>query len=197
MKSTRLGNFQPIILRIFQSVLTNRSGSTSTRLAKYIVAEFRRQGVQADLYDLHRDPVPFYSPDEAQDDHAGLLRLKRMAADADGFVLASPEYHGSISGVLKNALDHLGKEHFTGKPVLSATSSGGPVGISSLLQLQAMVRNLHGVNCPEWISIGGEQRKLFETDPEGYLPEHAVLDRIHNALHGFLDLLRRVRGQAG
>lgn len=176
---------------------SNRSGSTSTRLAKYIVAAIRQQGVKADLYDLHQNPVPFYSPDVSHEDHDGLLRLKRMTAAADGIVLASPEYHGSISGVLKNALDHLGQAYFTGKPVLSATSSGGPVGISSLLQLQAMVRNLHGVNCPEWISIGGEQRKLFETDPEGYLPEHAVLDRIHNALHGFLELLRRVRGQAG
>ncbi|AGA58966.1 putative flavoprotein [Thermobacillus composti KWC4] len=184
-------------MRVVAIAGSNRSGSTSTRLAKYIVAELRRQGVQADLYDLHQDPLPFYSPDEAHDDHAGLLRLKRMAAEADGIVLASPEYHGSISGVLKNALDHLGKEQFGGKPVLSATSSGGPVGISSLLQLQAMVRNLHGINCPEWISIGGEQRKLFEAEPEAYMPEHAALDRIHGTLRCFLDLLRSVRGQGG
>jgi|HigsolmetaAR203D_1030402.scaffolds.fasta_scaffold00601_4 azobenzene reductase len=175
---------------------SNRSGSTSTRLAKYIVAAIRQQGVRADLYDLHQNPVPFYSPDDAYEDHDGLLALKRMTAAADGIVLASPEYHGGISGVLKNALDHLGKEHFSGKPVLSATSSGGPVGISSLLQLQAIVRNLHGINSPEWISVGGEQRMLFDgAEPEAYMPEHAALDRIHIALRCFLELIRRMRGQ--
>jgi len=176
---------------------SNRSGSTSTRLAKYIVAELRRQGVQAELYDLHQNPLPFYSPDETHEDHGGLSELKRMLAGADGIVLASPEYHGSISGVLKNALDHLGKEHFGGKPVLSMTSAGGPVGISSLQQLQAIVRNLHGINCPEWISVGGEQRMLFEAEPASYMPEHAIGDRIHSALRGFLELVRRVRGRSG
>ena len=175
---------------------SNRSGSTSTRLAKYIVAAIRQQGVKADLYDLHQNPVPFYSPDVSHEDHDGLLRLKRMTAAADGIVLASPEYHGSISGVLKNALDHLGQAYFTGKPVLSTTSSGGPVGISSLLQMQAIVRNLHGVNCPEWISIGGEQRALFAAESSAYLPEHPALDRVHSALYCFLDMLFRMRGRA-
>lgn len=174
---------------------SNRNGSTSTRLAKYIVAALRRQGVQADLFDLHQDPVPFFSPDEAHDDHEGLLRLKRMAAAADGIVLASPEYHGGISGMLKNALDHLGQDDFSGKPVLCATASGGPVGISSLTQMQAIVRSLHGVNCPEWISIGGEHHKLFEAEPPVYMPEHPALDRIHSALHCFVEMLRRLRGQ--
>jgi len=175
---------------------SNRRGSTSTRLAKYIVAVLRQQGVQADLFDLHQTPLPFFSPDDPQEDHAGLAELKRLAAAADGIVLASPEYHGSISGVLKNALDHLGKEHFGGKPVLSATSAGGPVGVSSLQQLQAIVRNLHGVNCPEWISVGGGQRMLFEAEPSAYLPENAVLDRVHSALRCFLELTRRLRGYA-
>jgi azobenzene reductase len=175
---------------------SNRKGSSSTGLAKYTVAALRRQGVQADLFDLHQDPVPFFSPDVSYEDHDGLRRLKRMTAAADGIVLASPEYHGSISGVLKNALDHLGQEYFSGKPVLCATSSGGPVGISSLTQMQAIVRSLHGVSCPEWISIGGEHHKLFTAEPEGYMPEHAVLDRIHGALRCFVDMLRGLRGQA-
>lgn len=174
---------------------SNRKGSSSTGLAKYIVAALRRQGVQADLFDLYQDPLPFFSPDQLHDDHEGLHRLKRMTAAADGIVLASPEYHGSISGVLKNALDHLSQDYFNGKPVLSVTSSGGPVGVSSLTQMQAIVRNLHGVNCPEWISISGEQSMLFAREAAAYMPEHPALDRVHGALHCFLDMLHRLRGQ--
>lgn len=38
--------------------------------------------------------------------------------------------------------------HISGKPVLSVSSAGGPVGVSSLTHLQSIMRNLHGVNSP-------------------------------------------------
>ncbi|TJY40693.1 NAD(P)H-dependent oxidoreductase [Cohnella pontilimi] len=174
---------------------SNRKDSTSTRLAEYMGRLIRQQGHQAALFDLHVSPLPFYSPDESYVEHATLQQFKKAMLEADAVILSTPEYHGGMSGVLKNALDHLGQDHFSGKVVLSMSSAGGAVGVSSLQQMQAIVRNLHGINCPDWISIGGSQRRSFESGQDEYeRPE--IDDRLHRVLASFLNLARLVRGQS-
>jgi azobenzene reductase len=168
---------------------SNRQGSTSTKLSRYIAAVLTSQGIKAEVYDLHEHPVPFYSPDEDHSGDANLSRLRNMLQQAQGIVLSTPEYHGSISGVLKNALDHLGSHEFSDKPVLSVSSAGGAVGVSSLQHLQTMVRNLHGINCPEWISIGGEQRQFTESGEPANLN---VRNRVTRVLTYFIGLVEKL-----
>ncbi|AZN39909.1 NADPH-dependent FMN reductase [Paenibacillus albus] len=167
---------------------SNRKSSTSTRLVEYIERLIEQKGHSPALFDLYRNPLPFYSPDESEDGHSGLSELKRLLLKADAVILASPEYHGGMSGVLKNALDHLGQTYFGGKPVLSVSSAGGAVGVSSLMQLQSTVRNLHGINAPEWLSIGGAQREWFETGRNLNEIGQEIDDRIHRVLDSFLAL---------
>ncbi|MFC5449497.1 NADPH-dependent FMN reductase [Paenibacillus aestuarii] len=166
---------------------SNRKEATSTRLSEYIQALMVQKGKQVQLIDLYQTPVPFYSPDEGYHNHPGLANLKKSMLEADAIVLATPEYHSSISGVLKNALDHLSKDHFGGKVVLSVSSSGGAIAVSSLTQLQTIVRNLHGINCPEWISIGGDQRKSFST-PVAETIQPDVEKRVKHVVDAFLQL---------
>ncbi|MBT2287707.1 NAD(P)H-dependent oxidoreductase [Paenibacillus albidus] len=179
-------------MRIVILTGSNRKEATSTKLGEYAAHIIRQKGDEAILFDLYKRPLPFYSPDETALEHEHLsgLMLEMLAADA--IVLVTPEYHGSISGVLKNALDHLGQAHFNGKVVLAASSAGGAVGVSSLLQLQAIVRNLHGVNAPDWISIGGLQRKRFEAGYDGYEGGQDIEDRIHLVIESFLNLARKL-----
>lgn len=166
---------------------SNRIGATSTALVKALAQRLERKQAEVSLFDLAGSPLPFFSPDADFTGHDGVQLLRRLVLEADGIVLSTPEYHGSISGVLKNALDFLGKEHFAGKPVLSVSSAGGAVGVSSLTQLQAIVRNLHGVNCPEWISIGGAQRSRYGDS------EDIRLDvRAEQSMNAFLALADRM-----
>ncbi|MBM6382860.1 MAG: NAD(P)H-dependent oxidoreductase [Paenibacillus sp.] len=170
---------------------SNRKNATSTRLGEYAVEVMRNQGHEASLFDLYQTPVPFYAPDEKQAGDHNLAELNSRMLAADAIILSTPEYHGSISGVLKNALDHLSQAHFSGKPVLSISSAGGAVGVSSLLQLQAIVRNLHGINAQEWISIGGAQRRRFEATFDGYEEYEGsqdIEDRIQRVIGSFLNL---------
>lgn len=167
---------------------SNHQAATSTRLAAYIQHLVNANGHESTLIDLHQTPVPFYTPDDAHGGHEALENLKRTLLAADGIVLATPEYHSGISGVLKNALDHLGQDHFNNKAVLSVSSSGGAIAVSSLTQLQTIVRNLHGVNCPEWISIGGDQRKSFQSGV-AFSDIHPDVDkRVRRVVQSFLDL---------
>ncbi|WP_053373617.1 NADPH-dependent FMN reductase [Paenibacillus sp. FJAT-27812] len=174
---------------------SNRDSATSTRLAVHVGQLISKKGHSVLLHDLFQTPLPFYSPDGIGHDHAAVQQLQQAMREADAIVLASPEYHGSISGVLKNALDFLGQDHFRGKAVLSLSSSGGAVGTSSLQQLQAIVRNLHGINSPEWISIGGAQRNLLADGLAAYEGGgHEIHDRIHRSTLAFLELASLVKG---
>lgn len=170
---------------------SNRKNATSTRLGEYAVEIIRNQGHEASLFDLYQTPLPFYAPDEKQNEDSNLADLNTRMLAADAIILSTPEYHGSVSGVLKNALDHLSQAHFSGKSVLSISSSGGAVGVSSLIQLQTIVRNLHGINASEWISIGGAQRRRFEATFDGYEEYEGskdIEDRVQLVIGSFLSL---------
>ena len=167
---------------------SNRKDATSTQLARYIGKLLEAEGSAVRLFDCFETPLPFYDPDAESTDHPALEELKRTVFEADGVVLATPEYHGSMSGVLKNALDHLGYSQFDSKPVLAVASAGGPVGVSSLNHIQTVVRNLHGINCPEWISIGGDQRSF---GPDGEPAHGGTRDRVQKATAYFTAMVRQ------
>jgi azobenzene reductase len=167
---------------------SNRKNSTSTRLSHYIEKQLISQGHELVFFDLYEKPIPFYNPDLNMNTDINLNEMKSAALQAQAIVLSTPDYHGSISGVLKNALDHLGFDHFDSKIVLSVSSAGGVVGMSSLTQLQTIIRNVHGINCPEWISIGSGQHGFQEDGT----PELAkVKERTHKTLSYFIKLAER------
>ncbi|WP_274652187.1 NADPH-dependent FMN reductase [Paenibacillus humicola] len=168
---------------------SNRRDAGSTKLIHYIAGLVRAEGHEAAVFDLHTDPLPMYSPDEIEA-HSNVTKLRQTVLAADGVVLGTPEYHGSVSGALKNALDFLGFDHFDGKPVLSVSTAGGPVGVSSLQHMQTIVRNVHGINCSEWISIGGAQR---EFTADGEPADQDVRLRAGRTVAYFLNMIGRLR----
>jgi azobenzene reductase len=165
---------------------SNREGATSTYLLLYIERLLKAQNISVSFVDLRELHLPLYSPD-SQELHPNAQRLLETVADADGLILATPEYHGSVSGMMKNALDYMNASHVSGKPALSVSSAGGPMGVSSLSHLQSIVRNLHGVNSPEWISIGYGHLSL---DPDGHPLDEGIRDRVGSAVGKFVDLTR-------
>jgi FMN reductase len=74
-------------------------------------------GIEAELFDLADHPVSFAdgSDPEALGDDTGFLVAKLAAADA--VLLATPVYRGSLSGSLKNLIDHVPVAALEGKPV--------------------------------------------------------------------------------
>jgi azobenzene reductase len=164
---------------------SNRKNSTSTKLSRYIENQLISIGHDVVFFDLYEKPIPFYNPDSSLDTDLHLIELKASMLQAQAIILSTPDYHGSISGVLKNALDHLDFDHFDSKVVLSISSAGGATGISSLTQLQTIIRNVHGINCPEWISIGSGQKGFTE---DGAPELQKVRERAHKSLQYFLKL---------
>src|SRR5690606_34062896 len=81
-------------------------------------------------------------------------RLKSEVKRADGIILGTPEYHGSFSGVLKNAMDLMGFEEFEGKMLGLVGVSAGRMGASDALNtLRSVGRALHAWVLPQQVSI--------------------------------------------
>lgn len=91
-----------------------------------------RTGTHLQLWDGLRDVPPYDEDAEAGPTPDGVAELRRAITGADAVLIATPEYNGSIPGVLKNALDWASRPYATnalrGKPVAVIGASPSPRG---------------------------------------------------------------------
>ncbi|MDF2922861.1 MAG: NADPH-dependent oxidoreductase [Paenibacillaceae bacterium] len=170
----------------------SRKDASTTRLAGAVAAGIKTAGHQVFMFDLYEKQLPFFDPDLDYDGHPLVNELWTRFMLAHAIVLASPEYHGAMSGRLKNALDYLALEHFDGKAVLAVATAGGSMANGALTNIQAVVRNLHGINCPEWLCVSGGER-AFGTD--GRLSEGKVQSRADKTTDYFLKLAGQLQSR--
>jgi FMN reductase len=85
---------------------TLRPNSSTERALRYCLAAVERQGGRTKLYCGKDLDLPMYSPHELERTPKA-AELVRALRDADAVVVASPGYHGSVSGLIKNALDYI------------------------------------------------------------------------------------------
>jgi NAD(P)H-dependent FMN reductase len=108
-----------------------RAGSINRQLAELAI-ETAPDGVSLELFDRLGE-LPFYNEDIDTADVAEPVKaLRAAAAEADAAIVVTPEYNGSIPGVLKNAIDWLsrpfGNGALKGKPVAVVGASHGQYG---------------------------------------------------------------------
>ena len=108
-----------------------RAGSINRQLAELAI-ESAPDGVSLELFDRLGE-LPFYNEDIDNDDvPASVVALRSAAADADAALVVTPEYNGSIPGVLKNAIDWLsrpfGNSALKDKPMAVVGAAHGQYG---------------------------------------------------------------------
>ena len=118
---------RPVILGFSGSLRKDSSHAAILRTLGEAVAD------RADLRLMPLDDVPLYNADHDGDDRpAAVTMIKRRIGEADGVIMATPEYNYGISGVLKNAIDWISRPAYNsplkGKPALIITSSPGATG---------------------------------------------------------------------
>ena len=95
---------------------------------------------------------------------------------ADGLILGTPEYHGSFSGVLKNALDYLDFAQTEGKMIGLVGVSGGAMGAFDAMNgLRSVGRAMHSWVVPLQAAVP-EAWKAFS--PEGEIQDSATKARL-------------------
>jgi NAD(P)H-dependent FMN reductase len=130
-----------------------RQGSYSTRALKIALEYAKKQGAEVRLLELNRLVLPLYDPSapaSKEVEHA-----TEAIAWADAFILASPDYHGSVSGALKNFLDYF-YEEFAGK-VFGYIVASHEKGLTVMEQMRTAVRQCYGWSMPYGVSINGPQ----------------------------------------
>jgi FMN reductase len=142
-----------------------RPGSFTRMALAEALAGARSTGAITELIDLREYQLPFATENDGEEQQArDVLRLRERMRLADGIILATPEYHGSFSGVLKNALDLMGFEEFEGKMVGLVGVSGGRMGaFDALNTLRGIGRSLHAWVLPLQVSIP-EAWSVFDAD---------------------------------
>jgi chromate reductase len=122
-----------------------RRGSHNTALLQAAVG-LLPPGVELEVYEGLRD-LPLYDPDQdVEPANLAVKRLRDAIAAADGVLIATPEYNGSIPGVLKNALDWASRPFpanaLQGKPVAVI---GASTGLFGAVWAQAETRKVLGI----------------------------------------------------
>ncbi len=134
---------------------STREDSANKKLVQEAASFARQMGASVTVIDLKNFPMPLYDADV--EENRGLpenaKRLRKMMIDSQVIFIASPEYNGSVTAVLKNTLDWASRgenkqgssEAFKGKKfVLMSASPSRMGGARGLVHLQNIIENIGG-----------------------------------------------------
>ena len=154
-----------------------RPGSYTRMALQTALRGARETGAEATLIDLREYQLIFCDGKENESGYPNdVFQLRGEVKRAHGVILGTPEYHGGVSGVLKNALDLMGFEELEGKMLGLVGVSGGALGaVHALSHLRTVGRALHAWVIPEQVAIS-EAWKAF--DEKGNLKNPEVEERL-------------------
>jgi FMN reductase len=143
---------KPLIVGIGGTV---RAGSTTERALAVALRAAEAAGAETRLFGgefLAKLPIFDPRPGQITPEQSELAGAVRAA---DGVIVATPGYHGSLSGVVKNALDTLeltrddATPYFQGRPVgVIITADGWQAAGTTLMALRAIIHALRGWPTP-------------------------------------------------
>ncbi|ARU18051.1 NADPH-dependent FMN reductase [Croceicoccus marinus] len=150
---------------------TQRPNSSTELLARAVLDICASHGADVRLFGGEQlAALPHYDP-YSSDRTGGERDFVEAVRQADGIVIASPSYHGGVSGLIKNAIDLLEdlradeRPYFDGRPVgLLVSAAGWQAGGVTLAALRGIVHAMRGWPTPMGIAINSIEQKPFAED---------------------------------
>lgn len=162
---------------------TNRPGSSSERLTEAVLGFAREQGAETRMFGgAALAALPHFAP-ESPERTDGERELVEAVRAADGLIIASPGYHGGVSGLVKNAIDLLedlrgdARPYFDGRAVgLIVTAAGWQAGGVTLQALRGITHAMRGWPTPLGVAVNSIEQKPFGAD--GGLADEAIAGQL-------------------
>ena len=158
---------------------STRKESYNKMLVRIAGQGAEESGAKVTIADLRDFPLPLFDEDleAAEGQPQNAIDFKKLMVENDGFLLASPEYNSSISGVLKNMIDWVSRPvkdetsllAFAGKTVLVMSASPGALGgLRGLVHVRSILGSLGMIVLPDQTAIP----KAYEAfSPDGSLKD--------------------------
>ncbi|WP_433267403.1 NADPH-dependent FMN reductase [Actinosynnema sp. CS-041913] len=166
------------VVGIGGSLRPNSQSERAMRIALAGAAEAGAKIIEVTGPDL---VLPFYDP-AIPDRPENARRLVDALRAADGVVLVSPGYHGTVSGLVKNALDYVEDLRTDPRPYLDgravgcvAAAQGWQASVTTLTALRSIVHALRGWPTPLGSAINSRE---VDFDLEGGCSDHSVADNL-------------------
>ena len=179
------------ITGICGSLIANGSTKKALTIALSGAAEFDAETTLLELRDID---LVFYGSVPQDEYPPDIVRLRDEIRNSQGIILATPEYHGSLSGALKNMLDLMSIDDFETKIVGLVGVAGGHIGaIHSLDTMKTICRNLHCWVLPQEVSIANSGQAFND---DGTVTNPSLEERLLNVgrqVVKFADVQKKVQ----
>ncbi|MEZ4825288.1 MAG: NAD(P)H-dependent oxidoreductase [Bacteroidia bacterium] len=163
-----------------------REGRRTHRVAHRLVEVLSAQDeVEVRLLDLEEYDLPLLRDrwERQEPVNPVLATFSAYLRESDALIFVSPEYHGSYTGVLKNAIDHFWKE-FSHKPIgVVATGAGRFGGINASTEMQMLILSLGAFPMPYKLLVPFVN-KIFAADDS--LPDQDFEKNLQQFVSEFL-----------
>lgn len=179
-------------MKIVAIVGSIRKDSYNLKLAKYIQKRYQER---FELEILNLRELPFYDQDIEMNPPEAVQTFKQKVASSDAVLWVTPEYNGTIPGVLGNAIDWLSRvdKVMIGKPSWIVGASMGNLGtVKAQLHLRDILFAA-GISSPllpgNEVYVGAVHEKLDETGELTHEPTVQFLDTV---VDHFIDWITRI-----
>jgi len=185
---------EPLRFLVFSASL--RAASFNTVLARLAAAHIESRGGRVDLAAMQDFDSPSYDADVQAE--RGFPRqadeFRERLEQADAFVISSPEYNGSIPGVLKNAIDWVSRyqpQPFNERHGLLLSASPSMVGGNrGLWALRVPLEHLGARIYPDMFSLAQAHHAL---DGGGRIADSSLRDRFETNIVNFMEQVEASR----
>jgi len=137
-------------LSILAVVGSLQRDSVTRVVVRHVAHQLEAAGCAVDVLDFDKEPLALYNPDTTHD-MPGYAELQARVHQADVIILGSPDYHGGISGAMKNFLDHFWHE-FAGK-LFATIIASHEKGLTAIDQLRTVARQCYAWTLPYGVSL--------------------------------------------
>lgn len=185
---------EPLRLLIFSASL--RTDSLNTKLAKLAADIIQKNGATVDFADMKEFDCPSYNGDVEQADGIpqGAAAFKKRLEANDAYIISSPEYNGSMPGLLKNAIDWVSRfrpQPFNEKHgLLMSASPSMAGGNKSLWSLRVPLEHLGSRVFPDMFSLAMANQAFNE---DGTFANPSLAKRFEDNIVAFISLVEAAK----